>query len=70
MPFDKPLWEMRLLENYGENQSVVFLRSHHCLSDGMGIVSLMHVMNDPDHRLKIDKQFPHLNFLTKVFLFI
>jgi WS/DGAT/MGAT family acyltransferase len=40
LDFTKPLWQFHLLENYGEG-SVVLLRIHHCIGDG---VALVHVM--------------------------
>ncbi len=40
LDFSKPLWQFHLLENYGEG-SVILLRIHHCIGDG---VALVHVM--------------------------
>jgi NRPS condensation-like uncharacterized protein len=74
MDHAKPLWEMRLLEKFinqdGEIKSVVFVRMHHSFIDGMGFVSLMDVINDQKYRLKVDKKFPQLGWASKVFFFI
>lgn len=40
LDFTKPLWQLHLLESYGEG-SVVLLRIHHCIGDG---VALVHVL--------------------------
>jgi len=40
LDFSKPLWQIHLLENYGEG-CVILLRIHHCIGDG---VALVHVM--------------------------
>ncbi len=40
LDFTKPLWQLHLLERYGEG-SVVLLRLHHCIGDG---VALVHVL--------------------------
>ncbi|MFZ5573342.1 MAG: WS/DGAT/MGAT family O-acyltransferase [Thermodesulfobacteriota bacterium] len=37
---DKPLWQIHLIENYG-NGCVLFFRIHHCIADG---ISLIHVL--------------------------
>lgn len=49
LDFSKPLWQMHYIENYGEG-SVLLMRLHHCIADG---IALMHVMlsstdTDPD----------------------
>jgi len=46
---NRPLWQVHLIENYGDG-CVLFYRIHHCIADG---ISLMHVLlstadTDPD----------------------
>ncbi len=49
LDFNKPLWDIHLIENYGKG-CVLFFRIHHCIGDGS---ALMHVLlstadSDPD----------------------
>ena len=46
LDFSKPLWQFHLLENYGEG-SVVLLRIHHCIGDGVALVHVMLSSTDP-----------------------
>jgi len=41
MDYDKPLWELELLEDYSEDSSVLFIRIHHGYVDGVGLLSFM-----------------------------
>lgn len=70
MPFDRPLWEMHLLENYSEDSSVLFMRMHHSFTDAMGFVSMMSFLNDDQFRLKIDKKFPRISIFMHIFFAI
>lgn len=70
MPYDKPLWEMYLLENYSENESIVFVRMHHSFTDGVGYVSLMSCINDEKYKIKMDKKFPEAGLVERVLLAI
>jgi hypothetical protein len=36
----------------------------------MGFVSFMHIINDPEYRLKVDKEFPKMNFFKKILFFL
>ncbi len=46
LDFSKPLWQFHLLENFGEG-SVVLLRIHHCIGDGVALVHVMLSSTDP-----------------------
>ena len=39
LEFSRPLWDMQLVENYGEGCAVI-VRMHHCIADGMALVLL------------------------------
>ena len=41
MDVNRPLWEIRILENYTETTSIVMTRLHHSFTDGLGFVSLI-----------------------------
>jgi len=64
MDRDKPLWEMRLLEDYDEKHSVIFVRLHHAITDGGGYVSLMSCINDDKYKFKSNKTFPKPNIFV------
>ena len=40
------LWEIHVKEDYDDNSSVMFMLSHHILSDEMKNISMMTFMND------------------------
>ena len=43
----KPLWQVHLIENYGEG-CVVLFRIHHCIADGIALVYVMLAAADSD----------------------
>lgn len=43
--FDRPLWHLHLIENV-EGGNVLFSRIHHCIADGIALVSVMLSMTD------------------------
>jgi len=45
MDYTKPLWEIHVKENYKDDTSVVFCVVHHLITDGMGMVSLITLLN-------------------------
>ncbi len=47
LDFSKPLWQIHLLENYGEG-CVILLRIHHCIGDGVALVHVMLSSTDAD----------------------
>ncbi|CAI2368130.1 unnamed protein product [Moneuplotes crassus] len=58
MDFEKPLWELHLVEDYSETESAMMLKFHHACADGGGIVGFFSAMNDKDKRLEVSKKFP------------
>ncbi len=47
LPTDRPLWQIQLIENFEDNSSACIVRLHHCIGDGMALVSVMfHLMED------------------------
>ncbi|RPJ82527.1 MAG: wax ester/triacylglycerol synthase family O-acyltransferase [Deltaproteobacteria bacterium] len=49
MPFDpnKPLWQVHLIENYGDG-CVIFYRIHHAIGDGMALIYVLLSAADSD----------------------
>lgn len=45
LDFSRPLWKFYIIENYGEGCAVM-ARLHHCLADGMALVSVLLSMTD------------------------
>jgi WS/DGAT/MGAT family acyltransferase len=45
LDFTKPLWQLHLVERYGEG-SVVLLRLHHCIGDGVALVHVLLASTD------------------------
>jgi WS/DGAT/MGAT family acyltransferase len=62
-PLDRrrPLWQFHLVENY-KGGSAIMVRIHHCIADGIALISVMHSLVDggqpppprPDHHLHGD----------------
>ena len=48
-PLDKsrPLWQVHLIENYGDG-SVVFFRIHHCIADGIALIHVLLSLTDKE----------------------
>jgi WS/DGAT/MGAT family acyltransferase len=42
----KPLWQAHLIENYNNGGSVLFVRIHHCIADGIALIRLLLSMAD------------------------
>jgi len=51
LDFSKPLWQVHVIDGYGHS-SVVLVRIHHCLADGIALVRVMLSLTDesPDFR--------------------
>ena len=60
LDFSKPLWQVHLLENYGEG-CVVLFRIHHCIGDGVALVHVMLSSTDavPDAPWPTPPAAPH-----------
>jgi WS/DGAT/MGAT family acyltransferase len=43
---DRPLWELHLLDGYGEG-SALLLRTHHAIADGVALMQVLLAMTDP-----------------------
>ena len=70
MPIDKPQWEMYFLEDFSEEESVIFMKMHHCFTDAMGFVGMLSFLHDNQLSFKADKKFPILSILERVFFTI
>ncbi len=47
LDFDRPLWHMYLVENYGQGSAVI-CRLHHCIGDGLALVHVLLSLTDQD----------------------
>ena len=41
LDWEKPLWEIRVVENYQDDTSLIIYKFHHCFMDGVGFASIM-----------------------------
>jgi diacylglycerol O-acyltransferase len=41
LPADRPLWEFRIVENLDGRRSALVSRIHHCIGDGIALISVM-----------------------------
>ncbi|CAG7728548.1 unnamed protein product [Allacma fusca] len=64
LPMGKPLWEIRVLSNYGaQKDTLAILRIHQCLADGMTLVRILsHSL--ADHQQMHIPQRPHFAGLS------
>ena len=44
--FERPLWQMHLVENYGGTGCALIVRFHHCIADGIALIHVMMSMAD------------------------
>ncbi len=44
--FERPLWQMHLVENYGGTGCALIARFHHCIADGIALIHVMMSMAD------------------------
>lgn len=70
MPYERPLWEYRLLEDFTEDTSILFIRMHHSFTDGIGYVSLMSCINDEKYKTTSKKKIPKYNIFMNALIFI
>ena len=41
-----PLWQFQLVEDYENGQSALIARIHHCIADGIALISVMMSLTD------------------------
>mmetsp|Transcript_32588 Transcript_32588/g.28847 ORF Transcript_32588/g.28847 Transcript_32588/m.28847 type:complete len:177 (-) Transcript_32588:623-1153(-) len=61
IPSDKPQWEIKFTEDYTDTTSLLFIKCHHSLTDGVGIVTLFAFLNDESF---CPKKIPNLRKIT------
>lgn len=42
----RPRWEIKVIERFGDDATALLVRIHHCIGDGMALVSLMFALMD------------------------
>jgi len=45
LDFSKPLWQMHVVDGYGEGGAII-VRLHHCIADGMALVGVLLALTD------------------------
>lgn len=70
LDYDKPLWEFHLVEDYSKEHSVLFVRVHHGLVDGVGVLSIMTSFIDDAFSVKNSKSFIQKSFFVDLFFTI
>ena len=48
LDFSRPLWQVHLVEGYGEEGSALICRLHHCIGDGLALVHVLLSLTDTD----------------------
>ena len=53
LDYERPLWQVHLIENIGTEGNAVVVRTHHCIADGMALIAVMVAMtaNSPEASL-------------------
>lgn len=56
-----PLWQLQLVEDAGDGQSALIVRIHHCIADGIALISVMLSITDggkppPSKKQKVDDE--------------
>jgi len=76
---NKPLWHIHIIENYNETDSVLFIRFHHSIADGIALVRLLLNTTTPEPNLsvkgknrsiKINTEPEDSSILQKIFNFM
>lgn len=67
---DAPMFEFRVVEDYTEDSSVIFYRSHHTFCDGVGISSLFSILNDDQFSAKYSKKIFKPSLFEQIWLFV
>ena len=68
LDFKKPLWQVHLIENYGEG-CVILFRIHHCIADGIALVHILLSAADTDPDTIFSERVPPVkrNHTTPLF---
>jgi diacylglycerol O-acyltransferase / wax synthase len=48
LDFSRPLWQLHLVEGYGDGGSALICRLHHCIGDGLALVHVLLSLTDTD----------------------
>ncbi|HET9977782.1 MAG TPA: wax ester/triacylglycerol synthase family O-acyltransferase [Burkholderiaceae bacterium] len=46
LPRDRPLWQFHLIEDFGAGRSALVTRIHHCIADGIALISVLLAIAD------------------------
>ena len=48
LDFSRPLWQLHLVEGFGDGASAIICRLHHCIGDGLALVHVLLSLTDTD----------------------
>lgn len=48
LDFSRPLWQLHLVEGFGDGNSALICRLHHCIGDGLALVHVLLSLTDTD----------------------
>lgn len=57
---------MKFIENHTETTSVMLMKCHHSMTDGMGIVTLFALLNDEAFKPKLIPKFKGFTWMQKL----
>ncbi len=57
LDYEKPLWQVHLIENYGKG-CVVLFRIHHCIADGIALIHILLSAADTDPDAPLSERGP------------
>ncbi|XP_013388081.1 uncharacterized protein LOC106157124 isoform X2 [Lingula anatina] len=68
LSFERPLWEIQVLESFGEKkQMILLLRTHPSLSDGISLVKIFHrAVSDSQSTLELKAPFGSISVMFNV----
>ena len=55
LDYNKPMWQIYLIENYGKG-NVLFFRLHHCIGDGIALIRLLFSLTDLEPNVAASKR--------------
>jgi NRPS condensation-like uncharacterized protein len=67
---NKPQWEIRFVEDYTDTTSLILVKCHHSLTDGIGIISLFSLLNDGSYHPKNVPKFRGFSIWQKLMVSI
>lgn len=66
LDYNRPLWQVHLINNIGTPGNAIVMRTHHCMADGMALIAVMFAMTalTAEASLSAPKQEPELDKIS------